>query len=55
MKHYLKFRGEWLWFTDLGLRIAANDLINNICECLKEYENRAVRIPASQRKGRSNQ
>lgn len=38
MKHYRLFRGQYYWFTDIGLRIAKNDLLNNIRDVLKEYK-----------------
>ena len=55
MKIYRKFKGEHRWFTELGFRIAANDLLNDLRHAVDEYkkvhEMKPQRIQLSRKKG----
>ena len=33
-----EFKGEYRWFTELGFRIANNDLLNELKKALSEYQ-----------------
>ena len=38
MKTLRWYRGEQVWFTELGAAVAANDMLNEIKDCLRKLE-----------------
>jgi len=49
MKTFRLFKGEYRWFTELGAKIANNDLLNDIRICLNNYK--ALTKPSKRKRG----
>lgn len=45
MKTMRWFKGEQVWFTELGARIASNDLLNQLRDALTAYKNHGKKRP----------